>query len=120
RSGWRSRRSGARRPRADRARPGQGRARRRCARLRRRGPAAAGPVAMSGRAWAEAVLEMMAVERAAARNTLVAYERDLTDAAGFLAGRGRDLSTASAEDVEAYFAALGAKGLSASTAARRR
>ncbi len=73
-----------------------------------------------GPAWAEAFLEMMAVERAAARNTLTAYGRDLTDASGFLAGRGRDLATASAEDVEAYFAALGARGLSPSTAARRR
>ena len=73
-----------------------------------------------GAAWAEAFLEMMSVERAAAKNTLTAYARDLTDAAGFLTGRGRDLSDASAEDVEAYFAALGARGLSPATAARRR
>ena len=73
-----------------------------------------------GAAWTEAFLEMMAVERAAARNTLVAYARDLADASGFLAARGRDLGQASAEDVEAYFAALGARGLSAATAARRR
>ncbi|RAK51521.1 site-specific tyrosine recombinase XerD [Phenylobacterium deserti] len=73
-----------------------------------------------GRAWAEAFLEMMAVERAAAKNTLSAYTRDLEDAAGFLAGRGRDLSNASAEEVEAYFAALGQRGLSPATAARRR
>jgi integrase/recombinase XerD len=73
-----------------------------------------------GSAWAEAFLEMMSVERAAAKNTLTAYARDLTDASGFLAGRGRDLSDASAEDVEAYFAALGARGLSPATAARRR
>ena len=75
---------------------------------------------MTGSAWAEAFLEMMAVERAAARNTLTAYGKDLEDASGFLARRGRDLASASAEDVEAYFANLGAKGLSASTAARRR
>ena len=75
---------------------------------------------MNGPAWAEAFLEMMAVERAAARNTLTAYGKDLDDASGFLAGRGRDLASASAEDVEAYFSALGARGLSASTAARRR
>ncbi|WP_334162069.1 site-specific tyrosine recombinase XerD [Phenylobacterium sp.] len=73
-----------------------------------------------GAAWAEAFLEMMAVERAAAKNTLSAYARDLADAAGFLAGRGRDLASASAEDVEAYFAAIGARGLSPATAARRR
>ena len=73
-----------------------------------------------GNAWAEAFLEMMSVERAAAKNTLIAYNRDLTDAAGFLAGRGRDLADAAAEDIEAYFAALGARGLSPATASRRR
>ena len=73
-----------------------------------------------GDAWAEAFLEMMSVERAAARNTLSAYARDLTDATGFLAGRDRDLATATAEDVEAYFGALGARGLAPATAARRR
>jgi len=60
------------------------------------------------------------VERAAAKNTLVAYGRDLADAAAFLGGRGRDLAEAAAEDVEAYFAELGARGLSAATASRRR
>ena len=79
-----------------------------------------GQGAGQGGNWAEAFLEMMAVERAAARNTLTAYARDLADAAGFLAGRGRDLADASAEDVEAYFAALGARGLAPATAARRR
>jgi integrase/recombinase XerD len=73
-----------------------------------------------GAAWAEAFLEMMAVERAAAKNTLLAYTRDLTDAAGFVAGRGRDLSDAAAEDVEAYFADMGARGLAPATASRRR
>ena len=70
--------------------------------------------------WAEAFLEMMAVERAAAKNTITAYGKDLADASGFLAGRGRDLGDASAEDIEAYFAALGARGLSPATASRRR
>jgi integrase/recombinase XerD len=75
---------------------------------------------MSGAGWVEAFLEMMAVERAAARNTLVAYGKDLADAQGFLAARGGDLASADAEAVEAYFAALGARGLSPATAARRR
>jgi integrase/recombinase XerD len=70
--------------------------------------------------WIDAFLEMMAVERAAARNTLTAYEKDLADARAFLAGRQDDLDTASAETIEAYFADLGAKGLSPATAARRR
>ena len=63
-----------------------------------------------GSDWADAFLEMMAVERAAARNTLTAYSKDLLDAQGFLAGRGRDLSDARAEDVEAYFADLAERG----------
>ena len=73
-----------------------------------------------GAQWAEAFLEMMAVERAAARNTLTAYARDLTDADGFLAAGGGGLAEAAAADVEAYFANLGARGLSPATAARRR
>jgi integrase/recombinase XerD len=68
----------------------------------------------------ETFLEMMAAERAAARNTLTAYGRDLDDAHGFTQARGRPLERASTEDIEAYFAELGARGLSAATAARRR
>jgi integrase/recombinase XerD len=63
---------------------------------------------------------MLAVERAAARNTLTAYEKDLADAGVFLASRRRDLTDASLEDIEAYFRSLGERGLSAATAARRR
>jgi integrase/recombinase XerD len=75
---------------------------------------------MAAADWIDAFLEMMAVERAAARNTLSAYAKDLADAQGFLAGRGRDLADASTEDIEAYFAWMGARGLSPATAARRR
>jgi integrase/recombinase XerD len=70
--------------------------------------------------WAEAFLEMMAAERNAAPNTLTAYAKDLEDAAAFLAGRGQGFASAGAEDIEAWFIALQARGLSASTAARRR
>ncbi len=63
---------------------------------------------------------MMAAERAAAANTLKAYGKDLADAQGFLAARRTDLAAATTEDVEAYFAALGARGLAPATAARRR
>jgi len=75
---------------------------------------------MSGADWVEAFLEMMASERAAAANTLTAYARDLADVRGFLARRGRDLASATAEDLEAYFGDLSDRGLSAATAARRR
>jgi integrase/recombinase XerD len=75
---------------------------------------------MRGADWAEAFLEMMAAERAAASNTLTAYGRDLEDAGAFLAARGKSLADATAEEIEAYFESLGVRGLSASTAARRR
>ena len=77
---------------------------------------------MSSAAWTEAFLEMMAVERAAARNTLIAYGKDLADADGFLRakGDGAGLAGASMQDVEAYFADLGARGMSPATASRRR
>jgi integrase/recombinase XerD len=73
-----------------------------------------------GAAWIEAFLEMMAGERASARNTLTAYARDLADAQAFLKPRGHDLAGAAAEEIEAYFAALSDRGLSPATAARRR
>jgi integrase/recombinase XerD len=75
---------------------------------------------MNGKEWAEAFLEMMAAERGASPNTLRAYERDLADVSQFLAARARDPASATAEDVEAYFAHMGARGVSAATAARRR
>ena len=75
---------------------------------------------MSGADWIEAFLEMMAGERASARNTLTAYGKDLADAQAFLKGRGADLSNARPEQIEAYFAALSDRGLSPATAARRR
>lgn len=75
---------------------------------------------MNGRTWIEAFLEMMAAERAAARNTLRAYGLDLEDASSFLSVRGRDLKDAAAEDIEAYFADLGVRGMAPATAARRR
>ena len=70
--------------------------------------------------WTDAFLEMMAVERAAAKNTLTAYGKDLADAGGFLAGRGSGLAAATSEEIEAYFADLGVRGMAAATAARRR
>ena len=75
---------------------------------------------MAGADWVEAFLEMMAAERAAAANTLTAYAKDLADAGAFLGTRRCDLATASAEDIEAWFADLSARGLSAATASRRR
>jgi integrase/recombinase XerD len=67
----------------------------------------------------EAFLEMMSAERGAARNTIEAYRRDLTDYAGYLTRKGTRLSLAGREEVAAYLAALEAEGLAASSSARR-
>jgi integrase/recombinase XerD len=70
---------------------------------------------MNGRI--EAFLEMMAVERDASPHTLSAYERDLTDAEARLAG---GLQGADEAALEAWYADLSRRGLSAATAARKR
>jgi integrase/recombinase XerD len=75
---------------------------------------------MSAAGWVEAFLEMMAVERAAAHNTLTAYGKDLEDARVYLGRTGEDLDTVPTERIEAYFQDLSARGLSPATAARRR
>jgi integrase/recombinase XerD len=68
----------------------------------------------------EAFLESMASERASAANTLRAYGRDLEDLEAFLKAQGETVLTAPAASVEAYFVALGQRGLAPATAARRR
>ena len=67
----------------------------------------------------EAFLEMMAVERDASPHTLAAYGRDLADAETWLGDAG-GLMAAPQEALEAWFADLSRRGLSAATAARRR
>lgn len=65
----------------------------------------------------EAFLEMMAVERDASPHTLSAYRRDLEDADQ---GLSSGLMAADAPAIEAWYAELSRRGLSAATAARRR
>lgn len=65
----------------------------------------------------EAFLEMMAVERAAAANTLKNYGRDLERFCSFIKKRNETLETAGANDVAAWLEALERQGLAASTAA---
>lgn len=69
--------------------------------------------------WISTFLEAASAERDAARNTRLAYGRDLTDAMGWLARNGRDFGTATREDVEAYIVSCEAEGLSKATRARR-
>lgn len=66
-----------------------------------------------------AFLEAQAAERGAARNTALAYGRDLIDFAGFLARRGADFGRAGRGDVEAYLVECEARGLGRATRARR-
>jgi integrase/recombinase XerD len=63
-------------------------------------------------------LDMIAAERGAAGNTVDAYARDLADYGDFLSGRG-GLLKAGPDDVRSYLEDLDARGLKASSAARR-
>ncbi|RDJ20951.1 site-specific tyrosine recombinase XerD [Bosea caraganae] len=69
------------------------------------------------RARVSAFLDMLAAERGAAKNTLEAYERDLDDYLEFIAGKGLDGIVA--DDIRAWLGDLAARGLKASSAARR-
>jgi integrase/recombinase XerD len=62
---------------------------------------------------------MLAAERGAARNTLLAYRTDLDDLAAHAAARGRGPSDCDAPLLQSYMAGLQRAGLSARTAARR-
>jgi integrase/recombinase XerD len=67
----------------------------------------------------ERFLAMLSAERGAAANTLAAYGRDLADYAGFLAAAGSSIGTVAADGVRRYLDALAARGLKASSTARR-
>ncbi|MRX50249.1 tyrosine recombinase [Paracoccus sp. S-4012] len=66
-----------------------------------------------------AFLEAQAAEAGSARNTLLAYGRDLADAAAFCARRGTTLGAITRDEVEAWLAQCEAAGLSRATRARR-
>ena len=74
---------------------------------------------MKDHARISAFLDAQAAELGAARNTLLAYGRDLKDFAGWLAGRGRTFETAAQADVEGYLVHCDGQGLSVATRARR-
>jgi integrase/recombinase XerD len=67
----------------------------------------------------EAFLEMLAAERGAVRNTLVAYQTDLTGFSAFLAKRGGSIAAADVESLRAWLARLSADGIGARSAARK-
>jgi integrase/recombinase XerD len=70
------------------------------------------------RALVALFLDMLAAERGAARATLAAYEADLDDWRAFTARRG-GLLAATPDAVREFLADLAARGLKASSAARR-
>jgi integrase/recombinase XerD len=69
--------------------------------------------------WISTFLEAQAAEHNAARNTLLAYGRDLKDFADWLARHGCDFARAARGDVESYLIRTEAQGLSKATRARR-
>ncbi|MFD0978591.1 site-specific tyrosine recombinase XerD [Tropicimonas aquimaris] len=77
----------------------------------------AGPTAADS--WISTFLEAQAAELAAARNTLLAYGRDLKDFAQWLEHRGGSFARAGRDDVERYLIHCDAEGLSQATRARR-
>ena len=74
---------------------------------------------MSAPAVVERFLEMMAIERGAARNTLDAYERDLDDCRCFMAARGRSIDQADRQDLTQWLHHQADMGMAARTQSRR-
>lgn len=75
--------------------------------------------AEAGGRWVELFLDMLSAERGAAANTIEAYRRDLTDFTDTLAASGSSPASAASDDLRNYVAGLGARGLAASSQARR-
>jgi len=69
--------------------------------------------------WIQSFIEAQAAELDAATNTQLAYARDLTDFAGWLAPKVLHFATATQDDVEGYLIDCDAQGLSNATRARR-
>ena len=69
--------------------------------------------------WISTFLEAQAAEAGAARNTLLAYGRDLKDANSWLAHHNSSFAQATRDTIEAYLISCSAEGLSRATRARR-
>ena len=69
--------------------------------------------------WLSSFLDAQAAELGAARNTLLAYGRDLKDFIGWLDRQASTLASAGRDQVEAYLVFCDAQGLSKATRARR-
>ena len=64
-------------------------------------------------------LEMMSAERGAARNSILAYGRDLQDYGAFLATQSKEPKSAQSEDVRSYLADLELRGMARTSTARK-
>ena len=62
---------------------------------------------------------MMAAERGASANTLVAYGRDLEGYVAFLSAQGWSVEIATTDNIRQYLSTFATAGLAPSTAARR-
>ena len=69
--------------------------------------------------WISTFLDAQAADAGAARNTRLAYGRDLKDFADWLARRGGHFASAEQTDVEDYLVHCDAQGLAVATRARR-
>ncbi|TVP73675.1 MAG: site-specific tyrosine recombinase XerD [Rhodobacteraceae bacterium] len=69
--------------------------------------------------WITTFLDAHAAEQGAARNTQLAYARDLRDFADWASGRGMAVTHLTRADIEAYLVHCEAQGLARSTRARR-
>lgn len=62
---------------------------------------------------------MMSAERGAAKNSILAYGRDLADYAAFLSAQSKDVKQAASDDVRGYLADLESRGMARSSTARK-
>jgi integrase/recombinase XerD len=69
--------------------------------------------------WISTFLQAQSAEQDVARNTQLAYGRDLTAFADWLAAQGQTFARAARADVEAYILSCEAEGLAQATRARR-
>lgn len=74
---------------------------------------------MQGGRFLESFLEMLAAERGAARNTIEAYRRDLSEFLHFLTRRKTPVESADSNICRVYLQSLSATGIKETTIARR-
>jgi integrase/recombinase XerD len=64
-------------------------------------------------------IDMLMAERGAAAHTVEAYTRDLSEFLAFLAAKGKEAKTASAEHLRGFLASLASRGLAPTSRARK-